>query len=250
EIAAADRAIIVQPRRRGRLDGIERRRQGLVVEGLGLLPFLLAVLLAEPPPASLARVVDGALLCDRRVGLTIDRGIGAVDQSLGRGEAQPDLGELSVGFDEAHVAEVDEVGAPNEIPALALELLRLMAGKPLGIGLDDVALLLGAPEDFAIGNRDAPRNLGLVQALAAQEIQRQRPQRFAADRQHLQERRHRADTVALLEGEGGRHARFAYLAAALIDDERGRWLDVTETERTLRVDLDRIVVQRLRGRAQ
>src|SRR5262249_33581566 len=201
-------------------------------------------------PASLARVVDGALLGNRRVGLAVDRAIGAVDQSLGRGEAQPDLREPPVGLDEAHVPEVDEIGAPDEILAKALELLRVVAGKPIGISLDDVALALGAAKDLAIGHRDAPRDLGLVETVATQQIKRQRPERVAADRKHLQEGRDRADTVALLECEGWRHARFAYLAGSLIDDEGGRCLDRTKTEGTLRIGLDRIVVQRLRCRAQ
>src|SRR5262249_44539032 len=234
EIAAADRDVVVQPRRRRRLDSIERRRQGFVVEGLGLLPFLLAVVSAKAPPASLARLVSGALLGNRRVGLAVDRAIGAVDQSLGRGEAQPDLREPPVGLDEAHVPEVDEIGAPDEILAKALELLRVVAGKPIGISLDDVALALGAAKDLAIGHRDAPRDLGLVETVATQQIKRQRPERVAADRKHLQEGRDRADTVALLECEGWRHARFAYLAGSLIDDEGGRCLDMTKTERTLR----------------
>ena len=67
EVAAADGDVVVQPRRSRRNDRVERRRQGLVLEGGRIgSPWIVGDLHLESAPTALARVVQGALGGDGR----------------------------------------------------------------------------------------------------------------------------------------------------------------------------------------
>ena len=242
EIAAADRDIVVKPRRRRRIDGEQCRRQGFVEE------FLAAVVGAEARPLALAPVVDRALVADHRVGLAARQNGRPVNQPLGRGESQADPGKFGCRADVAHAAEVDR-GARDEVRAGALQRLRFVVGE-LDLCLDLVPAVAGAPGHLAVGDLDPPRHVCRCEAVPLQQLKRQRPERApAGDGKDLEERRHRADALAVLEDDLLRRVH-AGDPPLLVDLEGRRTDDASEAKRVLRIVLDRVVVERPVGRAE
>ena len=243
EVAPADRLVVVQPGWRRRFDREQRWWQRLVLKWrLAPRPCVGARFDFVVVPGALCRVVDCAGRCNVRILLFQ---LGAIDQSVRRRKTQADARKPGVRLDVADVAEVHELVGGNEVLAFALQRLRLMAGEPLRFRSDRIVGVVGASNDLAVRDHDAPGNVGWTQPELLQQVQAQRHQLvLTGQRKDLEKRRHRPDVPVLLECHSLRNPRFRDFAAGLVDDERCGRLDlaIAQPEPTVGIDFDRVVV--------
>ena len=167
EIASADRDIVVEPRRRGRVDRVKPGRQCFVVEFVRRRPAVILPDLFAPGLPIGFEFVGGRLVRNarrrRRIGISdpdpfvpaVDRAFNVVDaedksavgaavraldrlpafrsrpvnQPAGRGEAQTNFWVLGVGLDEAHLTKIDGIGLGRlEIGAISMQGVDIVIG--------------------------------------------------------------------------------------------------------------------------
>ena len=123
--------------------------------------------------------------------------------------------------------------------------------EPPCIGSDHIPLVLGPTGDLAVRNPHLPPDIAWAQAVGFQQVRGERHQLIlAGDREYLEEWRHGPDLAIRCEGDVAGDATAADFTRPGVDDQRLRRDDAAETKHLRIIDLDRIVIERLVGRAE
>ena len=170
---------------------------------------------------------------------------GAVDQALGRGEAQPDLREARARPDVAHRAERKHLALHEAWGSRVEGVDGVIREADLRDRL--VAVLAGAAEGLDVADLDRPAHVLGREAARVQQVERQLfVCAIGRAREHLEKGRDGTDLVAVAEADGLGGPRIRDLAARVIDVKRLGRDDAPEVEAAVG-HLELVIVER-RGR--